>query len=283
MFFFYWSSEGCLLNWSLLLQDLGLGKRLLACVLAALKAEDCTGVHCEISTTNTSALDFYTKIGFHNIPVKEQLPPDTTILGRTFWKQTSSLVDDYLSGKTICASFSDKWVDVSALVVEMVGWKSQWAQNQRPSAEQKGKGVWGRVDGGECRARFRVAPCFGEWAGLGWVMAGLGWVRNRSLQKSYLESPRSSNSSVREWNYGVELFLGTLLLRGVCAFQYSAKRKLWFWFCALAISRGERFMLAICILAWKFGCPVFWCHTLQLPHDCHHWYDVRDFVGCSSN
>lgn len=68
----------------LLWQDLGLGKRLLACVLSALKAEDCTGVHCEIATTNNNALDFYTKLGFYNIPLKEQAPPDTMIFGRTF-------------------------------------------------------------------------------------------------------------------------------------------------------------------------------------------------------
>ncbi|XP_068710020.1 protein O-GlcNAcase-like [Montipora foliosa] len=65
-------------------QDLGLGKRLLACVLSALKAEDCTGVHCEIATTNSDALDFYTKLGFYKIPLKDQAPPDTVIFGRTF-------------------------------------------------------------------------------------------------------------------------------------------------------------------------------------------------------
>ena len=65
-------------------QNLGLGKRLLACVLSALKAEDCTGVHCEIATTNNNALDFYTKLGFYNIPLKEPAPPDTVIFGRTF-------------------------------------------------------------------------------------------------------------------------------------------------------------------------------------------------------
>lgn len=65
-------------------QDLGLGKRLLACVLSALKAEDCTGVHCEIATTNNNALDFYTKLGFYAIPLKDPAPPDMLIFGRTF-------------------------------------------------------------------------------------------------------------------------------------------------------------------------------------------------------
>lgn len=68
----------------LLWQDLGLGKRLLACVLSALKAEDCTGVHCEIAPTNNNALDFYTKLGFYSIPLKEKAPPDIVFFGRTF-------------------------------------------------------------------------------------------------------------------------------------------------------------------------------------------------------
>ena len=72
----------------ILQQDLGLGKRLLACVLSALKAEDCTGVHCEITPTNNNALDFYSKLGFYNIQLKEQPPPDTMIFARTLWKIT---------------------------------------------------------------------------------------------------------------------------------------------------------------------------------------------------
>ena len=69
---------------SFVLQDLGMGKRLLACVLSALKAEDCKGVHCEIPTTNSGAVDFYTKLGFYRITVKDQGAPDTVTFGKTF-------------------------------------------------------------------------------------------------------------------------------------------------------------------------------------------------------
>lgn len=61
-----------------------LGKRLLACMLSALKDEGVTGVYCELTTTNRDALEFYTKLGFHDVALKDDLPEDIIILGRTF-------------------------------------------------------------------------------------------------------------------------------------------------------------------------------------------------------
>ena len=66
------------------LQSLGLGKRLLACVLSTLKAEGCSGVYCEISSSNKEAREFYSRLGFSEVPLKEEFPEDSVILGRTF-------------------------------------------------------------------------------------------------------------------------------------------------------------------------------------------------------
>ena len=53
-------------------------------MLSALKDEGVTGVYCELSSTNRDALEFYTKLGFHDVALKEDPPEDLIILGRTF-------------------------------------------------------------------------------------------------------------------------------------------------------------------------------------------------------
>jgi len=59
----------------------GLGKRLLACVLSAMKNEGCSGVYVELSATSREALNFYSRMGFRNVPLSVTLPDDTIIVG----------------------------------------------------------------------------------------------------------------------------------------------------------------------------------------------------------
>ena len=65
-----------------LLQSLGIGKRLLACILSVLKSEGCRGVYAEIPSSDNDAVDFYSRLGFAEIPLVEK-PEDLAILGRT--------------------------------------------------------------------------------------------------------------------------------------------------------------------------------------------------------
>ena len=68
---------------SRLLQSLGIGKRLLACILSVLKSEGCRGVYVEIAGTNRDALDFYSRLGFADVPSLQNIPEDIVVLGRT--------------------------------------------------------------------------------------------------------------------------------------------------------------------------------------------------------
>jgi hypothetical protein len=59
-------------------------KRLMTCVLSALKAEGCNGVYSEVSVMNRDLLDSYCRLGFYEIQLKDRLPEDTIFYGRTF-------------------------------------------------------------------------------------------------------------------------------------------------------------------------------------------------------
>lgn len=62
------------------IDDCSLPKRLLACVIAALKANGSHGVHVRINANDTNMQNFYARLMFHEI-CKED---DDIILGRMF-------------------------------------------------------------------------------------------------------------------------------------------------------------------------------------------------------
>ncbi|CAG2170295.1 unnamed protein product, partial [Oppiella nova] len=65
------------------IMDLSVPKRILACIIAALKANGSTGVFCEIPVSDKKLFDFYSKLGFLHIQVSNELPNDCSIfMGR---------------------------------------------------------------------------------------------------------------------------------------------------------------------------------------------------------
>ncbi|KXJ25366.1 Protein O-GlcNAcase [Exaiptasia diaphana] len=65
-------------------QDHFLMKRLMTCVLSALKAEGCNGVYSEVCLNNRDAIESYCRLGFYEIQLKDPLPEDTIYYGRVF-------------------------------------------------------------------------------------------------------------------------------------------------------------------------------------------------------
>ncbi|XP_031556078.1 protein O-GlcNAcase-like isoform X2 [Actinia tenebrosa] len=59
-------------------------KRLITCVLSALKAEGCNGVYSEVSLMNRDLIEAFCRLGFYEIQLKDQPPEDTIYYGRTF-------------------------------------------------------------------------------------------------------------------------------------------------------------------------------------------------------
>ncbi|XP_028967383.1 protein O-GlcNAcase [Galendromus occidentalis] len=62
------------------IDDCSLPKRLLACVIAALKANGSHGVHVKMNVNDTNMQNFYARLGFHEICKEDE----EIILGRTF-------------------------------------------------------------------------------------------------------------------------------------------------------------------------------------------------------
>ena len=55
---------------------------MLTCILSVLKAEGASGVYCEISATNTNAVEFYSELGFCDVPMITNLPENILVFGR---------------------------------------------------------------------------------------------------------------------------------------------------------------------------------------------------------
>lgn len=66
------------------IMDSSVSKRLLACVLAALKANGSHGVFSQVTVGDKNVIDFYTKLGFLEIALPDFLSDDVFFLGRTF-------------------------------------------------------------------------------------------------------------------------------------------------------------------------------------------------------
>lgn len=66
------------------IMDSSVSKRLLACVLAALKANGSHGVFSQVTAGDKNVVEFYTKLGFLEIALPEFLDDDIFFLGRTF-------------------------------------------------------------------------------------------------------------------------------------------------------------------------------------------------------
>lgn len=64
--------------------DPSVSKRLLACVLAALKANGSHGVFSEVTVGDKNVLDFYSKLGFLEIALPDFLSDEVFFLGRAF-------------------------------------------------------------------------------------------------------------------------------------------------------------------------------------------------------
>ncbi|XP_064629897.1 protein O-GlcNAcase-like isoform X2 [Lineus longissimus] len=65
------------------LDDASTVKRLLACVLSALKANGSHGVHCEVCVGDKHIVEFYTKLGFFDVSgMISHIPENTMILAR---------------------------------------------------------------------------------------------------------------------------------------------------------------------------------------------------------
>ncbi|XP_032220534.1 protein O-GlcNAcase [Nematostella vectensis] len=64
-------------------RDHFLAKRLMMCVLSALKSEGCTSVYSEINVNNSVMLELYCRLGFYEVMLK-QVPEDHLIYGRNF-------------------------------------------------------------------------------------------------------------------------------------------------------------------------------------------------------
>ncbi|CAG5130642.1 unnamed protein product [Candidula unifasciata] len=63
-------------------EDPALPRRLLACVLSALKCSGSRGVHCELNASDKCMVDFYTKLGFFSLTTVEENGGSTVYLGR---------------------------------------------------------------------------------------------------------------------------------------------------------------------------------------------------------
>uniref|UniRef100_A0A2C9JS88 protein O-GlcNAcase n=1 Tax=Biomphalaria glabrata TaxID=6526 RepID=A0A2C9JS88_BIOGL len=63
-------------------EDPALPRRLLACVLCALKCSGSKGVHCELNVGDKFMVDFYAKLGFFALTPLEGHPNDIVFLGR---------------------------------------------------------------------------------------------------------------------------------------------------------------------------------------------------------
>jgi len=65
------------------LDDASTVKRLLACVLSALKANGSHGVHCEVCVGDKHIVEFYTKLGFFDVSgMISDIPENSMILAR---------------------------------------------------------------------------------------------------------------------------------------------------------------------------------------------------------
>ncbi|KAJ8026164.1 Protein O-GlcNAcase [Holothuria leucospilota] len=63
-------------------QDVGVTKNLLACVLSALKSNGSCGAHVEVLVGERNQLEFYTKLGFFELPKTDFTSEDCIYLGR---------------------------------------------------------------------------------------------------------------------------------------------------------------------------------------------------------
>ncbi|XP_041371217.1 protein O-GlcNAcase-like isoform X1 [Gigantopelta aegis] len=63
-------------------EDLAVSKRLLACVLSALKASGSIGVHCELNVGDKYMMDFYAKLGFFPIGGPDCISEEIVYCGR---------------------------------------------------------------------------------------------------------------------------------------------------------------------------------------------------------
>lgn len=66
------------------IMDSSVSKRLLACVLAALKSNGSHGVFSQVLMGDKNVVEFYSKLGFLEINLPDFLHDDTSFLGRTF-------------------------------------------------------------------------------------------------------------------------------------------------------------------------------------------------------
>jgi len=64
--------------------DFSVPKRLLACVMAALKSNGSFGAYCEVNVGDKNMLEFYGKLGFLEVPVTGTSVEELLYLGRTF-------------------------------------------------------------------------------------------------------------------------------------------------------------------------------------------------------
>lgn len=64
------------------IMDLSVPKRMLACVIAALKANGSKGVYCRIPNNDKKLLDFYTKLGFQTLQLSNATEKDDLYVGR---------------------------------------------------------------------------------------------------------------------------------------------------------------------------------------------------------
>lgn len=63
-------------------EDPALPRRLLACVLSALKCSGSRGAHCELNASDKFMVDFYTKLGFFSLTTVDDGGESTVYLGR---------------------------------------------------------------------------------------------------------------------------------------------------------------------------------------------------------
>ncbi|XP_078588482.1 protein O-GlcNAcase-like isoform X1 [Branchiostoma floridae x Branchiostoma japonicum] len=67
-----------------LMDDPGVAKNMMACLFAALKANGSSGVYCEVNIGDKRMLEFYTKMGFFDVPMLDEYSEEVLILGRSF-------------------------------------------------------------------------------------------------------------------------------------------------------------------------------------------------------
>ncbi|XP_006825943.1 protein O-GlcNAcase-like [Saccoglossus kowalevskii] len=63
-------------------EDTSVVKNMLACILSALKANGSYGAFVEVGVGNKTMLDFYTKLGFLEVPMLDEISDEVIILGR---------------------------------------------------------------------------------------------------------------------------------------------------------------------------------------------------------